>query len=349
MSPIFNNNKNNENNSFDDMKNNVSENIKQNSKKLVGDFRRFGKLFIFIMILIVLLSTANSFVYTVREDEVAVVREFGKITKIIVDKDSIGTEDQHKLKPELETVKVIYDKGLFFKIPFITNVQKNTSKLLTYISQPEEINTRDKIKYQITMFAQWEITHPGLFQMTLKSTNNASGFLDDQIYPVVIQRINQLNSNIFLTDKEKLYSTLDEGLKQLNEKVAENGIMVKDIEIYRTLLPVANIESTYRKMIAEREAIAQQMRSEGQELYQKTVAETDKEVAQTIAQSIEEAERIRGEADATALEIYANGFSRDPEFYEFWKTLDSYEKTIDENTVIFIDKNNRFLKYFSGR
>ncbi|MCG8539202.1 MAG: protease modulator HflC [Clostridia bacterium] len=345
MSPFF-NSSDSENNSFSDIKGNISENIKENSKKVMG---KFGKSFIFILILAIILSTASSFVFTVREDEVAVVREFGKITKIIVDRDSIETENQHNLKPELKGVKLIYDKGLFFKIPFITNVQKNTSKLLTYISQPEEINTRDKIKYQITMFAQWEITHPGLFQMTLKSINNASGFLDDQIYPVVIQRINQLNSEVFLTDKEKLYATLNEGLEQLNKKVAENGIVVKDIEIYRTLLPAANIESTYRKMIAEREAIAQQMRSEGQELYQKTVAETDKEVAQTIAQSIEEAEKIRGKADATALEIYAQGFSRDPEFYEFWKTLDSYEKTIDENTVIFIDKNNRFLKYFSGQ
>lgn len=345
MSPFF-NSSDSENNSFSDIKGNISENIKENSKKVMG---KFGKSFIFILILAIILSTASSFVFTVREDEVAVVREFGKITKIIVDRDSIETENQHNLKPELKGVKLIYDKGLFFKIPFITNVQKNTSKLLTYISQPEEINTRDKIKYQITMFAQWEITHPGLFQMTLKSINNASGFLDDQIYPVVIQRINQLNSEVFLTDKEKLYSTLNEGLEQLNKKVAENGIVVKDIEIYRTLLPAANIESTYRKMIAEREAIAQQMRSEGQELYQKTVAETDKEVTQTIAQSIEEAEKIRGKADATALEIYAQGFSRDPEFYEFWKTLDSYEKTIDENTVIFIDKNNRFLKYFSGQ
>ncbi len=345
MSPFF-NSSDSENNSFSDIKGNISENIKENSKKVMG---KFGKSFIFILILAIILSTASSFVFTVREDEVAVVREFGKITKIIVDRDSIETENQHNLKPELKGVKLIYDKGLFFKIPFITNVQKNTSKLLTYISQPEEINTRDKIKYQITMFAQWEITHPGLFQMTLKSINNASGFLDDQIYPVVIQRINQLNSEVFLTDKEKLYATLNEGLEQLNKKVAENGIVVKDIEIYRTLLPAANIESTYRKMIAEREAIAQQMRSEGQELYQKTVAETDKEVTQTIAQSIEEAEKIRGKADATALEIYAQGFSRDPEFYEFWKTLDSYEKTIDENTVIFIDKNNRFLKYFSGQ
>ncbi len=345
MSPFF-NSSDSENNSFSDIKGNISENIKENSKKVMG---KFGKSFIFILILAIILSTASSFVFTVREDEVAVVREFGKITKIIIDRDSIETENQHNLKPELKGVKLIYDKGLFFKIPFITNVQKNTSKLLTYISQPEEINTRDKIKYQITMFAQWEITHPGLFQMTLKSINNASGFLDDQIYPVVIQRINQLNSEVFLTDKEKLYATLNEGLEQLNKKVAENGIVVKDIEIYRTLLPAANIESTYRKMIAEREAIAQQMRSEGQELYQKTVAETDKEVTQTIAQSIEEAEKIRGKADATALEIYAQGFSRDPEFYEFWKTLDSYEKTIDENTVIFIDKNNRFLKYFSGQ
>lgn len=345
MSPFF-GNKNN--NSFEDINENISENVKDGAKKVAGDFRKFSKLFIFFAALIVLLSVAKGFVFMVNEDEVAVVKELGKITKVIVDTDNTLVDDQHKLRNEFKNVKIIKKKGIFFKVPFITTVKKETSKLLTYQSIPEDINTRDKRPYQVSMYAQWEITHPGLFQLKLGSIEKANSILDELIYPVIIKRINKLQSETFLMDKENLYTILDEGLKQLNKTVAENGIIVKDIEIYRTLLPAANIDSTYRKMVAEREAIAQQYRSEGQELYQKTVAETDKEVAQTIAKSIEESERVRGEADAEALEIYANGFSRDPDFYEFWKSLDSYEKTIDEDTVIFMDKNNKFLKYFSG-
>lgn len=345
MSPLFNSNNFDKLNKLSNLN---DEKIKENVKKLTRDMKNFKKYLFIAIGIIIVLSFVNACFFTVYEDEVAVVRQFGKITKIIVDKDNTLVDEQNKLKPELSNVQIIKDKGLFFKIPFITKVEWETSKLLTYQSNPENINTRDKRQYQVSMFAQWEITHPGLFQMKMGSVNRANAILDDLIYPIVIKRINKLDSDVFLIDKEKLYATLEEGLRQLNKTVAENGIVVKDIEINRTLLPPANIESTYRKMIAEREAIAQQIRSEGQELYQRTVAETDKEVAQIIAESIEESERIRGEADATALEIYAEGFSRDPEFYEFWKSLNSYEKTIDEKTVLIMDRNNKFLKYFSG-
>lgn len=330
------------------MSNNVDVSKSESKNNFNINFSEIkGYIYIFIAVIVVL-SLLKSFVYVVYESEVAVVRNLGKITKIIVDKENTIVDTQNDLRKEFKNVDIIKGKGLFFKIPFITTVDKETSKLLTYKSVSENINTRDKRQYQVTMFAQWEITHPGLFQMKMGSINGANTILDDLIYPVIIKRINKLQSENFLTDKEVLYQTLEEGLKQLNDIVSENGIIVKDIEINSTLLPQANIESTYRKMVAEREAIAQQIRSEGQELYQKTVAETDKEVAQIIAESIEESEKIRGEADASALEIYANGFSRDPEFYEFWKTLKSYETTIDEKTFIILDKNNKFLKYFSN-
>ncbi len=327
---------------------NMKESPRDKFKNMNFDFGKFRKTFLILGGLIFLLLIGNSFFYVVYEDEVATVQQFGKITKIVVDSDNEVAEAQNKLKADFNNIEIIRGKGLFFKLPFITNVNLETSKLLTYQSNPENINTLDKRQYQVSMYAQWEITHPGLFQLTMGSTSRANAILDELVYPVIIKRINKINSDTFLMEKDALYATLKEGLEQLNETVAGNGIIVRDIEIYRTILPPSNIESTYRKMVAEREAIAQQIRSEGQEQYQRTVAETDKEVAQTIAQSIEESEKIRGEADALALEIYADGFSRDPEFYEFWKTLDSYSKTIDKDTVIFMDKNNRYLKYFSG-
>ncbi len=88
-------------------------------------------------------------------------------------------------------------------------------------------------------------------------------------------------------------------------------------------------------------------RSEGQELYQNTVADTDREVAQIIAESIETSETIRGEADATALEIYADAFSVDPDFYKLWRTLKSYETTLDEDTVIYMNSDNDYLELFN--
>ena len=318
-----------------------AENIKANAKKIM-------KSSVLFLVLLLILGSLNSFVYVVAEDEVALVKQFGKISKIIVDEDNILAEDQNKLISSFSDIAIVKKKGLFFKIPFITQVEKYSSKLNTYISSPANINTKDKIKYEITMYAQWEITHPGLFKSSMGSITKANSVIDEIGYAAVIEKINSLTSTEFMTDKEKLYAVLITAKEELNRNLALKGIALIDIEIYRTILPPSNIESTYNKMIAEREAIAEQKRAEGLELYQNTVSDTDKEVATINAESIETAEKILGNADATALEIYANGFSIDPSFYEFWRTLKSYENSFDEDTVIYLDRNNDFLKYFSG-
>lgn len=301
----------------------------------------------FIIIIAVIVVLSNCF-YIVREDEVATVRELGEIKAIVVDADNTDAQLQNDLDPRFKDVKIVTSKGLKFKVPFITTVDKDTSKLLTYISNTAKINTRDKIKYEINMFAQWEITHPGIFRSSLGTVTGANTKIDEIAYAVIIDRVNRLSSLDFLNNKEALQTVLQEAMVELNSNLATQGIQLTDIDVYRTIVPASNIDSTYKKMIAEREAIAQQIRSEGLEIYQNTVADTDRNVAQIKASAIEESEKIRGEADATALEIYASGFSKDPDFYEFWRTLKSYENTIDEDTIMYIDKNNQYLKFFSN-
>ncbi|MBF4692768.1 protease modulator HflC [Fusibacter ferrireducens] len=320
------------------------QNSQDMKKQIKKNMRFVGFIIVFILALILL---SNCF-YIVRENELATVREFGDIKTIVVDAGNTDAQLQNDLDSRFKNVKIVHQKGLHFKVPFITTVEKDTSKLLTYISNSAQINTKDKIKYQINMYAQWEITHPGLFRSALGTVNGANTKIDEVAYAVVIEKVNSLTSLEFLTDKESLNSVLAVAVEDLNEKLANQGIVIKDMDVYRTILPASNIESTYKKMIAEREAIAQQIRSEGLELYQNTVADTDRKVAEIKASAIEEAEKIRGEADATALEVYAQGFSKDPSFYEYWRTLISYEKTIDENSVIYLNSDNEYLKFFKN-
>ncbi|MBM7562637.1 protease modulator HflC [Fusibacter tunisiensis] len=314
------------------------------NESLKGGFKFISVLVVVILIIFLL---ANS-LYVVREDEIATIREFGEIKRIVVDPMNTEAEIFNEQDSRFTDVIVDTTKGLKFKIPFITDVEKNTSKTLTYISNSAQINTRDKIKYEINMYAQWNIVHPGIFRTSLGSITRANSKIDEVAYAVVIEQINSLLSTEFLADKDALESVLEEARKALNVNLASQGIKLVDIDIYRTILPPSNIESTYKKMVAEREAIAQQIRSEGMEIYQNTVADTDREVAQIKSAAIEESETIKGEADATALEVYASGFNRDPEFYQFWRTLKSYEETVDENTVIYLDKNNSYLDIFSN-
>lgn len=331
----------------------------------IGKFLKAIKWLVIPLLIIILF---NMFTFTVREDEIAVVRQLGKVTKIIVDRDNEVAIEQNLLKTEFEDVEIVKNKGLFFKIPFITNVQNETSKLLTYIAQPERMNTNDKKQYFVAFYAQYEISHPALYQVKLGTSSKASGILDDLIFPIVIERVNQIDSEKFLTDKEKLYEILSEGLDKLNSKVSDYGIQLKDIEIYRTILPQSNIDSTYNKMRAERDAVAQQLISDGQERYDITIAEVDRNATEIIANAREEAGRIRGLADGTAIGTYSNGYTAeiknengevietkdykgytvDPEFYEFWRRLQAYKNSFDENTTIILDQNNPFLKDFSN-
>lgn len=327
-----------------DAKEAFEQNYSQAKTEIKKNMRYVGLLFIVVIIGILL---SNSF-YIVKEDEVATVRELGEIKKIVVDATNIEAKLQNERDPRFKDVEVDTTKGLKFKIPFITTVDKDTSKIITYISNTAQINTQDKIKYEINMYAQWKIIHPGVFRTSLGTVTRANSKIDEITYAVVIEKINSLMSIQFLANKENLESVLTQAKNELNVNLATQGIMLVDIDIYRTILPPSNIESTYKKMVAEREAIAQQIRSEGLEIYQNTVADTDRNVAQIKANAIEESETIRGEADATALEVYASGFTKDPEFYKFWRTMNSYEETFDADTVLYLDKNNAYLNFFSN-
>lgn len=329
-------------------KQDAQERFEERFKQAKTQAKVGGKAIFGLIVLIAIVVLLSSSFYVVREDEVATVRELGEIKRIIVGSNTDYAKLQNDLDPRYKDVIIDTTKGLKFKVPFITTVEKDTSKLITYISSTAQINTQDKIKYQIDMFAQWQITHPGIFRSSLGTLSGANQKIDEITYAVVIDRINRLSSNNFLYNKDALNDVLQEAMVELNLNLASQGIRLKDINVYRTILPPSNIESTYKKMVAEREAIAQQIRSEGLEIYQNTVADTDRNVAQIKSSAIEESETIIGEADATALEIYADGFSKDPEFYEFWRTLRSYEETIDADTIMYIDKNNDYLKFFSN-
>lgn len=300
------------------------------------------------LLVLAVLLTANMFIYTVEQDQMAVVKVFNDTKQVIVDTNNEDAVEINKLDPRFKNVEVVNKKGLFFKIPFITQVDKYTSKLLTYVSNTGQVTTRDKVKFEVELYAQWEITHPGLFATNYSSTQVANNRIDETLYADIIALINNLDSDAFLTDKEVLYNALEEKKEIYNDKIRNTGIIIKDLEIYRVGIPASNYASVYNKMNAERNAVAAGYRADGQKIYAETISNVDLEAASIEAAAIEESAKIRGEADAEAVKIYADAFSKDPEFYEFWRILQAYDKSLDENTTIYLDKNNPYLKYFSS-
>ena len=299
-------------------------------------------------LVVALLFLASISTFTVDEDELAIVKVFSETKRVIVNRDNSVALELNDLDPRFKNAEVVQDQGLFFKIPFITTVEKHSSKLLSYISNAGSVTTRDRVKFEVQLYAQWKIVHPGLFETNYGNEDNTNSKIDETLYADIIGLINNLDSDTFLTDKDVLYQELESKRIAYNDRIKDTGIQIEDLEIFRVNVPASNFISVFNKMNAERNAVAAGFTADGQKTYSETVSDVDLAVAEIESAAIETAAQIKGEADAEAVQIYADAFSKDPDFYEFWRTLQAYENTIDENTTIYLDKNNPFLKFFSG-
>ncbi|MEX1378156.1 MAG: protease modulator HflC [Eubacteriales bacterium] len=323
------------------MSSTINLNRKQSAQEMGGAIK-FIVIFIVITLLIIIGIASSTF--TVNEHEQAVVKRFGAIQRIIINEDNTFIEDHPEtlnvVGAKLSDAKIEADKGLFFRVPFIDSVEKYDSRLFTYVSSEEEVYTYDKNRYIITMYAQWKIANPGLFSIKLKNEKNASLYLDNLIFPKINQNINNTDSKDFINNKNLWYEKMELARNNLNEQILESGIEIVDMQVHRTILPASNIQSTYDKMIANREKKAQQLRSEGEAYYTKQVASADRTSRETIAGAILESEQIIAEGEAQALEIYSKAYSEDPEFYGYWRSLQALEAALDGNTTLVLDKDH---------
>lgn len=298
-----------------------------------------------LLVAVVLLSQS---LFVVGEAEQAMVSRFGVIRKIVLnDGNTFHTDFADWLEGEITTsgtVKVETGSGLHFKMPFMDAVQKYPSRMYTYVSDSEVVNTAEKKQYYIKTYAQWSIQDPALFSLKLGSMTSAENQLDNLIHPVIVQSINRLRAEDFVSNKDALNAALAQGLQTINRDMAPRGIQIHDIQVHRTILPTANIESTYARMMADRTKVAQQLRSEGEESYRKAVASAELEARRIEADAVSEAGQIRGEADAQALEIYAQAYSADADFYAYWRSLQALEKALDENSTLVLDQNHPLWK-----
>lgn len=309
-------------------------------------FTKHGKrLLIAAVILILALILLSESIFVVRESEQAVVSRFGVIKQQILN----SSNDFHEkyadqLKDEFifadNSVKLRRGSGLQFKMPFTDKVETYSARLNTYVSDSEVVNTREKKQYYITTYAQWHICDPALFSLKLGGMTAAENQLDNIIHPVIVQAINRMVADDFISNKGALNAALQAGLNTINQDMCVRGIEVVDIQIHRTTLPTANIESTYARMKADRAKVAQQLRSEGDEAYNKAVAAADLEARRIEAEAVSEAGAIRGEAEAAAMEIYANAYGADPDFYGYWRSLRALENAIGKNATLVLSEDD---------
>jgi membrane protease subunit HflC len=247
---------------------------------------------------------------------------------------------------ELQKPKeIITEPGLYFKIPFIQKVRYFSKQLLDNDSPPAEVITRDKKNLLIDNFSLWRITNPLKFLETVRSVNGARARLDDIVYSELRVEIGTHDLHAAVTESRE--TIMAKITKEANVKAGEYGIELADVRIKRIDLPPEIANSIFNRMRTERERIAKEYRSEGNEESTKIRATTDKEKTILIAEAYKQEQTVRGEGDAKAIKIYADALQKDPKFYAFIRSMEAYKTSLKNDTTILMTEDSDFLKFLN--
>ena len=240
-------------------------------------------------------------------------------------------------------VKTVTEPGLNFKLPFpIQEKITFDDRLLEYDSPPEEILSKDKKSLIVDNYVRWKIVDPLQFLKTVQAIPTAKSRMDDIVYSELRRELGTHDMVEIITENRE--EIMDVITRESNSATLDYGISVVDVRIRRVDLPAENEASIYARMEAERKRQANKFRSEGEEEAQKIRAATDRDKTIILADAYKEAERIRGEGDAKAVQVYARSYSSDPKFYEFVRTLDTYKKVVDDKTTLVLPSDSKLFK-----
>jgi membrane protease subunit HflC len=238
-------------------------------------------------------------------------------------------------------VKTIRDPGLYFKLPFVQNVVYFEKRLLEYDAAPRELITRDKQQLVVDNFSRWRIVDPLKFYQTVTTINGAQSRIDDIIYSNLREVVGRTSlTEVVSGDRVALLRGVTTGS---NLKADAYGVEVVDVRIKRADLPAKNEQNVFNRMRTEREQQAKKFRAEGEEEARKIRSQAEKERQVIVAEANREAQVLRGGAEAEATAIYAASYNRDPEFYNFMRTLEAYRRTISDRTTLVLDPDTEFF------
>lgn len=301
--------------------------VNMEEKKTTFTFKGYLRAGVIFLIFIALLVIILTNLFIVKENEYKVVRQFG------------------------EVVRIIEEPGLNFKIPFIQSVTTLPKYQMTYDVEEAEINTKDKKRLIIDNYTVWKIEDPKKMISNARSIVNAETKMAEYVFSTVRSELGQLNYDEIINDEKSSRGSLNDKVTDIVNNLLEDGnygIVVTDVRMKRTDLPSENEESVFTRMISERESTAQGYLSKGDAEKNSIIAETDREVKEMLAKAEADAEVIRSEGEKEAAKIYNTAYSKDPAFYEMYRTLQSYKQTIDEETVIIIPFDSPYASLLKG-
>ncbi len=236
--------------------------------------------------------------------------------------------------------------GLHFKKPFINDVIKFDSRILTLDADPERFLTLEKKALIVDSFAKFKVEDADSFYTsTSGDVRRADILLRARINEGLRNEISKRTLHEVVSgERDELMNVLTQ---EIDKTAREDlGIRVVDVRVKRIDLPPEVSQSVYNRMNTERDIEAREHRAQGQELAAGIRADADRQREVILAEAYAEAEEIRGEGDAQSAAIYAAAFNKDPEFYEFYRSMAAYSRTFsNQNDVLLVDPNSDFFKY----
>lgn len=245
-----------------------------------------------------------------------------------------------------EIVSVKKEAGLYFKVPLVDNVRYFDNRILTLNSaEPDRFLTSEKKNVLVDSFVKWKIIDPAKYYVSVKgdevqAERRLSQTVNDGLRAEFGKRtIHDVVSGERSQIMEILRQRADRDSRQM-------GIQVLDVRLKRVDLPEKVSESVYQRMEAERKGVANQLRSEGSAASEKIRADADKQREVIIAEAFRDAQNIKGQGDAKAAETYSEAYSKNPEFYSFYRSLEAYRNSFkSKSDVLVLEPTSDFFKY----
>lgn len=236
-----------------------------------------------------------------------------------------------------------YQPGLHFKLPFIQNIVFLDSRIMVYEARPAEILTMEKKNMVVDNYTRWRIADALRFYTTVRSLSGAQARMEDIVYAELRVALGQYTLNEVVSKKRS--QIMEQVTQKAKALMAPYGIEVIDVRIKRTDLPPENERAIFGRMKAEREREAKQYRSEGREEAAKITANADRERTVILAEAERQAAVIRGQGEANATRIFAEAVGQSPDFYDFRRSLEAYQKSFGDKTRFILTPTSPFLKY----
>lgn len=241
-----------------------------------------------------------------------------------------------------------YAPGLHMKIPFMQSALKLDARILTFDSQTENFLTIEKKNVEVDYFVKWRIADATTYY---RATGGQQLVAADRLSAIVNRGLrDEFGSRTIQQavsgERDAIMQALE---KNSTDKVKELGIAVVDVRIKAINLPVGVSGSVYDRMRAERTRVAADLRARGAEEAERIRANADREAQITVANAYRDSEKLRGEGDAKAAEIYSKAYGQDSEFYGFYRSLNIYKDVFqDKQNMLVLEPKGEFFRYFKG-